>query len=72
MNNNNNNNKAATAAKYIGIALFALGIFFTIGVILVLPFFFVIMFVGLIVIGIILIRWGNKRRKEASQPPWQQ
>jgi hypothetical protein len=51
------------AARYIGYALLGLGIFFTIGAILVLPIFFAVLFAIPIVVGIVLIRKGNKPKE---------
>lgn len=68
---NNQQQKTATTLKTTvrigGYALFALGIFFTIGAILVLPFVFVILFAMLIVAGIVMIRWGNNKNKKKEE-----
>lgn len=61
------NDATATAVKIGGIVLFIIGIFFTIGAIISLPFFFVILFALVIVAGIVMIRWANKRKQQQKQ-----
>jgi uncharacterized membrane protein len=60
--------KSRTAAKITGYILFALGVFFTIGAIIVgLPLFLLALFIIVIIIGIVLIRWGNKKKEQQAK-----
>ena len=54
----------ATATKGIGITLFFIGVILAVGSALVLQLFFALVFVGVIVIGLLLIRKGNKMKEK--------
>jgi membrane protein implicated in regulation of membrane protease activity len=57
-----------TSSKITGYILFVLGIFFTIGALIIgLPVFLLTLFIIAIIIGIVLIRWGNKKKEQQDK-----